>query len=57
MLAFVLRVAFLASGRGRVAPVVMLVVAALVLLAAYGLSRPRGPAPAPLAPAGQEGSR
>lgn len=57
VLAFVLRVAFLASGRGRVAPVVMLVVAALVLLAAYGLSRPRGPAPAPLAPAGQEGSR
>ena len=50
-LALFLRLAFLAAGRRKVAPLVALVVAALVLLAAYSLSRPAG-APVP-PPAGE----
>lgn len=46
-LALFLRLAFTATDRRRVAPAVALVVAALVLLVAYSLSRPEGPAAAP----------
>ncbi|MGA0565215.1 ABC transporter permease [Ancylobacter sp. VNQ12] len=57
VLAFVLRIAFMAAARRRLAPAVVLVVAALVVLSAYGLSRPTGTTQAPAAPSGQEGSR
>jgi ribose transport system permease protein len=46
-LALLLRLAFAAAGRRQIAPAVALVVAALVLLAAYGLSRPAAPAAPP----------
>lgn len=51
-IALFLRVAFAGARRGAVAPLVAAVTAALVLLAAYGLSRPgAGPAPTPAAEA------